>query len=182
MTSEIKNTGHEGDEELRYTAKYIKMTPGAISFSSPADDKRMKEAFKDTSFAKRIVCILLSNDSLKITKVLTEKRARANFIDGDSICLDVHKEDDSERKWDVEEFLANDSADAPLRPRIHSSFMDVGNHENEGIGIDELPELYVIIPSDHDTFGQGKTRYTCIRANVKTGEPFNDGPISCTST
>lgn len=29
--------------------------------------------------------------------------------------------------------------------------------------------------TDYDTFGKGKTRYTCIRANVKTGEPFNDG-------
>lgn len=64
---------------------------------------------------------------------------------------------------------------SPRGPRIHSSFMDVGNHENEGIDIDELPELYVILLTDHDTFGKGKKRYTCIRPNVKTGEPFNDG-------
>lgn len=60
--------------------------------------------------------ILLSSDTLKITKVLTEKRAKENFIDGDSICLDAHTEDASGKKCDVEVFLAHDSSDAPQRP------------------------------------------------------------------
>lgn len=107
-----------------------KIAAGVISFSRPADDKRIKEAFKDTTFAQKVMRILLSSDTLKITKVLTEKRAKENFIDGDSICLDAHTEDASGRKCDVEVFLAHDSSDAPQRPWIHSSFMDVGNHEN----------------------------------------------------
>ena len=124
------------------------------------DDDFMTKVFEDKGCTELLLQIILERNDLKVLSVHTQ-RAIKN-LQGHSVRLDVHAEDEKGCLYDVE-----------IQRRYNSALIDA-NALKAGKDYQSLSETYVIFITENDVMKRGLPIYHIDRVVAETGELFGD--------
>lgn len=136
------------------------------------DDDFMSAAFDNNIEGTQIVLrTILDKNDLTVERVTSQRELKNIY--GRSVRLDVYATDSAGKRYDIEIQRA-DSGAGEKRARYNQSLMDA-NHLPAGADHESLPEIYVILFTEHDVRGKGLPVYHVERVVMETGELFQDG-------
>lgn len=134
------------------------------------DDELMGLCFDGSNEAVEVlVRVILGRDDIRIISSKTQVTLKGVMRE---VRLDISASDSENRKINVE-FQRENPGAVPERARYNSSMIDV-NSLKKGGKFTELPEVYVIFITEHDTLGECLPMYRVDRVVLETGKPFND--------
>ncbi len=115
--------------------------------------------------------IILNKTDIHVKKVTTQKLMKN--LQGRDIWLDIDADDDEGVEYNIEIQRADRGAGFK-RARYHSSILDAHLLRPKE-DFNKLPETYVILITENDVIGKGKSLYVVERRIVNIDEPFDDG-------
>ena len=136
-------------------------------------DNAFMHAFFDGNkeAAELVLQIILNRKDFKVDDIQVEKHLKN--LRGHDTKFDVHAQDDSGNRFDVE--VQRDSSGANRRrARYHSAMLD-SHMLKESQRYDELKDSYVIFITEQDVLKQGDPLYKIERIILNNDEHFNDG-------
>lgn len=134
------------------------------------DDDFMTKVFEDKGCTELLLQIILERDDLKVLSVHTQREIKN--LQGHSVRLDVHAEDEEGCLYDVE-IQRSDKGAVAERARYNSALIDA-NALKAGKDYKSLAETYVIFITENDVMKRGLPIYHIDRVVAETGELFGD--------
>lgn len=144
----------------------------AIREMTLLDDAFMTKVFEnDIKRTQFLLRILLSDDTIKVKEVTTQKRIKN--LQGRDLQLDILAEKANGTQFNVE--VQNENSGAiPQRARYHMSVLD-GLSLPKGQYFDKLPDNYVIFITKNDVLHGKLPIYHIHRTIDENGKSFADG-------
>jgi hypothetical protein len=136
-------------------------------------DNAFMHAFFDGNkeAAELVLQIILNRKDFRVDDVEVEKHLKN--LHGHDSKFDVHAQDDSGNRFDVEVQRDNSGANR-RRARYHSAMLD-SHMLKENQKYDELKDSYVIFITEHDALKTGDPLYKVERIILNNNEHFDDG-------
>ena len=129
---------------------------------------------EDKEAAEELIQLLICNKRVKIIENQSNK-SLIN-IENRSVALDLYCVDEEGKEYNIEvQRTKKDNAEEPTkRMRYNISMMDTHTIE-KGIKAKDLPEIYGIMISEFDPFGEGRLRYEIKRKIENSGKKTDNG-------